>query len=165
VTGAESTDFAAAPLDRSTKLTSAAVVASVVGITLTIPVAEAGPVGTVVGIGLPIAVLVLGYGLSPRGYRLQPGRLQILRRWFGSRTFRIDKVSATSALFGLGGIRLAGSGGAFGWYGLFWRKGSGRYHAYVTDRSQLVVCDGPDGVIVLSPAEPRAFLEAAGDAS
>ena len=157
--------FAAAPLDRSTKLTTAALVVAIVGITLTIPIAEAGPVGSAVGIGLPIAVLVLGYGLSPRAYLVQPGRLQVLRRWFGSKTFRIDSVAPTSALFGLGGIRLAGSGGAFGWYGLFWRKGTGRYRAYVTDRAQLVVCDGPDGVVVLSPADRHAFLAAAGCAS
>lgn len=161
----QSLEHPAAPLDRSTRLTSAALVVAIVGLALTIPVAEAGAVGTTLGIGLPLLALGVGYGMSPRAYRVQPGRLQILRRWFGAKTFRIDSVAPTSALFGLGGIRLAGSGGAFGWYGLFWRKGTGRYRAYVTDRTQLVVCDGPDGMVVLSPADPRAFLAAAEAAS
>ena len=154
-----------APLDRSTRWTSAALVAALAGLAMTIPVAEAGTAGRILGIGLPLAVLGVAYGMSPRGYRVQPGRLQILRRWFGSKTFRIDSVAPTSALFSLGGIRLAGSGGAFGWYGVFWRKGTGRYRAYVTDRAQLVVCDGPDGVVVLSPADRQAFLMAAGGTS
>ena len=152
-------------MDRSTRWTSAALVVAITGLVLTIPVAEAGVAGRILGIGLPLAVLAVAYGMSPRGYRVEPGRLQVLRRWFGSKSFRIDSVAPTSALFGLGGIRLAGSGGAFGWYGLFWRKGSGKYRAYVTDRAQLVVCDGPDGVVVLSPADPQAFLMAAGGAS
>ena len=159
---AASQEFPTAPMDRSTVLTSAALVAAMVGLALTIPVAQVGATGTIIGIGGPLLGLALAYGMSPRGYRVQPGRLQILRRWFGSKTFRITTVAATSALFGLGGIRLAGSGGAFGWYGLFWRKGTGKYRAYVTDRAQLVVCDGPDGVVVLSPADPGAFIAAAG---
>ena len=154
-------EFPAAPLDRSTRLTSAALVVAFVGFALTIPVAEAGPAGRLVGYGFPVMVLVLAYGLSPRGYRLTAdGRLQILRRWFCSKSFRIDSAAPTSALFGLAGIRLAGSGGAFGWYGLFWRRDTGRFRAYVTDRAHLVVCDGPDGVVVLSPADPAAFLAA-----
>ena len=162
---AASQEFVAAPMDRSTKFTSAALVAAMVGIALTVPVAQAGAAGLILGIGIPAAGLALAYGMAPRGSRVQPGRLQILRRWFGSKTFRIESVAATSALFGLGGIRLAGSGGAFGWYGLFWRKGAGRSRAYVTDRAQLVVCDGPDGVVVLSPADPTGFLAAAGAAA
>ena len=155
-------DFAAAPLDRPTKLLTAALLVALVGLALSIPVSETGPAGAVLGWAFPVAVGVLGYGFAPKGYRLSPdGALEIRRRWFGSRGFRISSASTTSAIFGLGGIRLFGSGGAFGWYGLFWRKGTGRYHAYVTDRSHLISCDGPDGLIVVSPQDPEAFLAAA----
>ena len=153
--------YPAAPLDRTTKLTTAALIVGLVGLMLTVPVAEAGTAGLLLGIGVPVAGLILGYGYSPRAYRVWPdGRLDVVRRLFGAKHLRIQSAELTSALFGLGGIRLAGSGGAFGWYGLFWRRGTGRYRAYVTDRAQLVICDGPDGVIVLSPADRDGFVAA-----
>ena len=160
------TEYAALPLDRSTKLTSAAFVAAMAGLALTIPLAEANAAGRLIGYGVPALILATAYGWSPRAYRVDgQGSLQIVRRGLWPKTMRIESVELTSALFGLGGIRLAGSGGVFGWYGLFWRSGTGKYRAYVTDRASLVVCDGPDGIIVLSPADRQGFLAAAGAAS
>lgn len=155
-------EYPAAPLDRSTRMMSAAFVLALVVVSLTVPFAEGGIAGVILGIGFPVLVVTIAYGFSPRGYRVSPdGRLQVVRRWFGSKSFRVKSVEATPMLFGLGGIRLAGSGGAFGWYGWFWRKGMGRYRAYVTDRAQLVVCNGPDGLVVISPDDPAAFVTAA----
>ena len=106
---------------------SAAFVIALVVVSFTVPFTESGSAGLIIGIGFPVLVVVIAYGLSPRGYVVSPdGRLQVFRRWFGSKSFRVNSVEATSMLFGLGGIRLAGSGGAFGWYGWFWRKGTGR---------------------------------------
>lgn len=155
-------DFRAAPLDRSTKFLTAAVIAALLGLALSIPAAEAGSAGVVAGWVVPAIIIVATYGYAPKGYLMSPdGHLRIQRRWFGGRGFRIDSAHTTSAVFGLGGVRLAGSGGVFGWYGLFWRSGVGRYRAYVTDRSQLVACDGPDGLVLVSPADRDAFLAAA----
>lgn len=155
-------EYPAAPLDRSTRLMSAAFVLALVVVSSTVPLAEGGTAGVILGLGFPVLVVVVAYGLSPRGYRVSPdGRLQVVRRWFGSKSFRVNSVEATPMLFGLGGIRLAGSGGAFGWYGWFWRKGTGRYRAYVTDRAQLVLCNGPDGLVVISPDDPAGFVSAA----
>jgi hypothetical protein len=155
------TAFPAARLDRPTRLLTAALLVALFGLALSIPVSETGLLGPLIGWTVPVAVIVFGYGLGPRSYVLSPGgELRIRRRWFGGRGFHISTAEATSALFGLGGIRLWGSGGAFGWYGSFWRKGTGKYRAYVTDRNRLVSCDGPDGLIVLSPADPEAFLVA-----
>ena len=153
--------YPAAPLDRPTKLLTAAVIAALVGLGLSIPVSEVGAAGLALVWIVPAALLLLAYGFAPNGYRVSGAELQVERRWFGGRSFRIDSAQATSALFGLGGIRLLGSGGVFGWYGLFWRKGTGRYRAYVTDRSRLVTCEGPDGIVVISPLDPVAFVAAA----
>ena len=158
---AASRQFPAAPLDRATKLTSAALVAALTGLAISLQAAEAGGKGAVFGIALPAAAVALAYGFAPKGYEVsRPGELQVIRRWFGRRRFSITSAEPTSAVFGLGGIRLMGSGGAFGWYGLFWRKETGRYRAYVTDRSRLVSCKGPDGLIVVSPDDPGAFVAA-----
>lgn len=156
-----SQEFPAAPMDRSTKLTTAALIAAIAGLMLSVPALDAGATGVLFGWVVPVVLVLLAYGFSPAGYQLAPGMLRIRRRWFGGRRFRIDDVEATSALFGLGGLRLAGSGGAFGWYGLFWRKSTGRYHAYVTDRARLVTCTGSDGLVVVSPQDPEAFVSAA----
>ena len=153
--------FRAAPLDRSTKVLTAAVVAVLVGLGLTIPVGEVGVIGVALAWVVPAAILVLAYGFAPSGYGVSSDELRVQRKWFGGRRFRIESAQTTSAAFGLGGIRLFGSGGVFGWYGLFWRKGTGRYRAYVTDRSHLVTCQGPDGIIVVSPADPGSFVAAA----
>ena len=156
------TDYPAAPLDRPTRLITAAFVAAFAGFALSISAAEAGATAVGLGVVVPLVLTLLAYGFAPARYRLSSdGDLRVVRRWFGGRGFRISSAEATSAVFGLGGIRLVGSGGAFGWYGLFWRKGTGTYRAYVTDRTKLVVCNGPDGLVVLSPADPAAFLSAA----
>ena len=153
--------FAAAPLDRPTMFVSAAFVVALAGVALSVPGAtrQMGPI--LFGLLGPAALVVLAYGFSPDAYDLPgDGRLRVVRRLFGSKTFRIESAAPMPALFGLGGIRLAGSGGAFGWYGLFWRKGTGRYRAYVTDRGSLVACKGPDGLVVISPVSPEAFVAA-----
>jgi hypothetical protein len=159
---AASQKFAAAPLDRPTRWVTAAFCAALLGVALTVP-AAAADIGSSVLLGLvfPLGGVALAYGFAPRSYAITPdGLLQVRRHWFGVKTFRLETAQTVAAVFGLGGIRIFGSGGAFGWYGLFWRKGTGRYRAYVTDRSSLVVCQGPDGLVTISPADPEAFVAA-----
>ncbi|HVM18607.1 MAG TPA: PH domain-containing protein [Egibacteraceae bacterium] len=153
----------AAPLDKPTRLVTAALVVAVFGLAASIPAAEGGPVAMLFGWGVPLGAIALGYGMSPRGYRIEPsGQLRVLRRVFGSKQLRVESAQRTATLLGAGGLRLAGSGGVFGWYGWFWRRETGRYRAYVTDRSRLVACHGPDGLIIVSPEDPEAFIAAVG---
>jgi hypothetical protein len=142
-------------------MVTAALCVALLGIMLTVPAAAQDDrrAAIVLGVVVPLGILASAYGFAPRRYSVTPdGLLRMHRRLFGSKAFRITSAQAVAPVFGLGGIRLSGSGGAFGWYGLFWRKGTGRYRAYVTDRSRLVACDGPDGLVVVSPADPDAFL-------
>jgi hypothetical protein len=154
-------EFPAAPLDRSTRVFTLAMGAALLGLALSLPTAveQNSAVAQAIGLAAPIGILGLAYGFGPRAYSVTPdGTLRMDRRWFGSKSFRVTSAQTVAALFALGGIGLSGSGGAFGWYGLFWHKGRGKYHAYVTDRSKLVACHGPDGLVVISPADPDAFL-------
>lgn len=153
--------FPAAPLDKATRIFTMAMAAALLGLALTVPPAAEGnrTVAVVFGLAMPVGILAAAYGFAPRAYSVTAdGTLHMHRRWFGSKSFQVTSAQTVAALFGLGGIRLSGSGGAFGWYGLFWRKGTGKYHAYVTDRSRLVACHGPDGLVMISPEDPRAFL-------
>ena len=158
---AASQEFPAARMDKSTRIFTMAMGAALLGLALTVPPAaeENTTVALVFGLAVPVGILGAAYGFAPRAYSLDAdGTLRMHRRWFGSKSFRVTSAQTVAALFALGGIGLSGSGGAFGWYGLFWRKGTGRYHAYVTDRSKLVACRGPDGLVMISPADPAAFL-------
>ncbi len=56
-------------------------------------------------------------------------------------------------------LRLFGSGGLFGWWGLFSLKNIGRAWLYVTNRRNLVVIRLKNGrVYVLSPENPLDFI-------
>ena len=153
--------FPAAPLDRPTRLvTLAGIVVLVLGFPLLLlrgaePLAGAA-------FGAIVALLVVGaWAVGPAGYDVSDGRLAVRRRGPGRRTFRLTgTIKRAPADLGLG-VRLGPTGGLFGWSGFFWRAGLGRYRAYMTDRSCLVACTTDAGLVVVSPADPDAFIRAA----
>ena len=57
-----------------------------------------------------------------------------------------------------GSIRTAGNGGLFSFTGYYRNPSLGSYEAYVTDWKQAVVIRLPHRVIVISPADPAAFV-------
>ena len=57
-------------------------------------------------------------------------------------------------------IRVFGNGGLFVVSGLFRNRALGNYRAFVTNPDHAVVLRTPSRVVVISPAEPRAFLHA-----
>ncbi len=57
-------------------------------------------------------------------------------------------------------IRIFGNGGLFAISGLFRNRALGNYRAFVTRPDHAVVLRTPSRVVVVSPAEPRAFLHA-----
>ncbi|HYS56392.1 MAG TPA: PH domain-containing protein [Thermoanaerobaculia bacterium] len=60
-----------------------------------------------------------------------------------------------------GSIRLFGNGGLFSFSGLFYSRRLGRYRLFATDPSRLVVIVVPPRTVVISPADPEAFMSAA----
>ena len=154
--------FPAAPLDRGTRWLTFASAVFLCLILAWSAGAPGGVWGTVFTLVMGLAIFVGGWGFAPSSYGLGGGALHVRRQLFGGRTFTLtgDVVRAPKR-FGLGGIRLMGSGGFFGWYGTFWRAGSGRYLAYVTDRSGLVACTTDHGIVLVSPVDPDAFVRAA----
>jgi hypothetical protein len=152
--------FPAAPLDRPTRLvTLAGVVVLLVGVPLLL-LRDADPL---VGLALGVVIaglLVLAWAAGPAGYDLVDGHLEVRRRGPGQRVFRLTgPVERAPAALGLG-IRFGATGGLFGWSGFLWQAGD-RYRAYMTDRSRLVACRTASGLVVVSPADPEAFVRAA----
>jgi hypothetical protein len=154
--------FPIAPLDRGTRLITFAfviVLAFLAGLT-----AAAAPHRLAAGgiIAVALAALTLGFGFAPAALEAAPGSLRVRRRLFGSRSFTLHgAVGRMPRQFGLGGIRLWGSAGIWGHYGLYWRRDVGRYYAYVTDRSRLVACETADGrAVVVSPSDPDGLVRA-----
>ena len=96
-----------------------------------------------------------------RGFALEGDRLEVRRLLW----------STSIPLQGLEGawhdpeamqrsIRVFGNGGLFAISGLFRNRALGTYRAFVTRPDCAVVLRLPSRVVVISPAEPRAFLRA-----
>lgn len=108
-------------------------------------------------------LLVLGcYAYSPRGYAITAESLVISRP---IRNIRIPLDSVREVRPGTredltGGVRLWGSGGMFGYYGLFSTGSLGKSTWYVTDRSKTVIVRTATKTLVLSPDDMQGFLRA-----
>jgi len=112
---------------------------------------------------LSLFAILVCVAYSPRGYVLA-GRSILVRRRL-ARTIRIplgelrEARRATADDF-RGCIRLWGSGGLFGYYGLFSTRKLGKSTWYVTNRSNGVVVIVAAKTVLFSPDDAEAFLAA-----
>lgn len=109
-----------------------------------------------------LLVIVLCCAYSPRGYVLA-GRSILVQRLAGTIRIPLDELRevrrATPDDF-RGGIRLWGSGGLFGYYGLFSTAKLGKSTWYVTNRSNGVVVITASKTVLFSPDGAEVFLAA-----
>ncbi len=143
-----------ASFDSLTKFISAGVCFFLIGAT----------VGTrsVLAACLCVLVLGLGYAYSARGYAIKEGAL-VIRRLIGNIEIPlgdIREVRAAEAEDLKGCIRLFGSGGFFGYYGLYRTSKLGKSSWYVTQRDHGVVIVTGDRTLVLSPDDVNGFVTA-----
>ncbi|PIS46490.1 MAG: hypothetical protein COT17_08240 [Elusimicrobia bacterium CG08_land_8_20_14_0_20_51_18] len=105
--------------------------------------------------------LFLTYIYSPRGYAITATHLVIRRAWKPVllELAEIEKAEALSGEMLAYSFRLWGSGGLFGFFGLFINRKLGRYTAYYTDFSKLVLVKAGK-TYVISPSDTREFLAA-----
>ena len=59
-----------------------------------------------------------------------------------------------------GSLRVFGNGGLFSFTGIFYSKPLGRYRLFATDPDRFVVMVLPGRTVVVSPADPEAFVHA-----
>ncbi|MDZ7374511.1 MAG: PH domain-containing protein [candidate division KSB1 bacterium] len=116
-------------------------------------------IGAYAGVGGVLLVLLVVSAFAPRGYRVTAGYVEVLRP-IG--TVRIPLVEVTEVRRiekkELSAMRLAGSGGFFGYYGAYRNRALGSFRMYVTDLSRAVLLRGKKSVVV-SPDRPDVFVE------
>jgi len=102
----------------------------------------------------------LAYAFSPRGYVVSEGSIGV-QRLIG--TVRVPlqgirELRRTGAKDFEGCIRLWGSGGLFGYYGLFRTTALGKCTWYVTNRTNAVAAIGEVKTALFSPDDVDGFL-------
>jgi hypothetical protein len=160
--------FRAAPWPTSLRVISIVATAVVVGVSYgawrviprgtRVPFAET--FGTFVAT-LPPLVLVGALLFVVTGYEIGSSELRVQRLLWSTRV-RLDGVSRAWAdpKAMACSLRIWGNGGLYSFTGYFQSKALGRYRAFVTDPGCAVVLVLPNRTVVVSPAEPRAFLQA-----
>jgi len=143
-----------APYDSMTKTITGIVCGLLVAIVLFVRV-------PFVALVAPIVIL-MGYIFSPRQYRVSGGALVIDR--LAGKTYVplaiIRDVRAGTPDDFRGCVRLWGSGGFFGYYGLFRTAKLGKCRWFVTDRSKAVIVATAEKTFVLSPDNVEGFIAA-----
>jgi hypothetical protein len=141
-----------ASYDRTTAITSAVVCLGLLAVIFA--------VHNLILTCLSIFVILLCFAYSPRGYEIADRSIMV-QRLAGPARIPLDDIRelrrATPDDF-RGCIRLAGSGGLFGYYGLFSTATLGRSTWYVTNRSKSVVLITGTKTVLFSPDDPEAFL-------
>jgi hypothetical protein len=115
--------------------------------------------------GIFALLFAAAYAWSPTGYEIAEGQV-VIRRWIGNVRIPVNgireiRLATRDDLSG--SMRLFGSGGLFGYYGLFRNSKLGAGNWYVTDRSRSVVLVGDSGTAIVSPDNPADFIAAIGE--
>ncbi len=112
--------------------------------------------------GLGVLILLGAYAYSPRRYSLD-GRSIVIHRLAGNVSLPLGglrRANRAAAEDLRGCIRLWGSGGLFGYYGLFRTPSLGRCTWYVTNRAKMVVVETSGKTVLVSPDDADGFLAA-----
>jgi hypothetical protein len=110
--------------------------------------------------GIETVLLFLAYAYSPRGYTALDREI-VVKRLIGNVRISLDGIRQvrTTTADDLGGcIRLFGSGGLFGWYGLFRTSKLGKCTWYVTNRTNAVVLITGARTVLVSPDDVDGFI-------
>jgi hypothetical protein len=143
-----------ASYDRTTKIISTVVCLGLLAIVF----AVRNPILAV----LALLILAVSIAWSPRGYRIE-GRMLLVHRLAGTVRIAlagIREARRTTPEDLRGCIKLMGSGGLFGYYGLFSTSKLGKSTWYMTNRTKSVVLISDAKTVLLSPDDPESFLAA-----
>lgn len=142
--------------DATTKVVTAAVFI----LFLTIAASSGSPVAA----GFCALVLLAAYAWSPTGYEIANGNV-VIHRLIGNVEIPVSgireiRIATRDDL--RSSMRIFGSGGLFGYYGLFRNSKLGDSNWYVTDRSRAIVLAGDSGIAIVSPEDQTGFMAALG---
>ena len=157
--------FPVAPWSTGLKVTSAVGTVILVGVgigayrAIPVPTGFTHQFGLAVALILP-ALLVGSLLFMVTGYAVEGTELYVRRLLWSTRISLqgLNRIWIEPAVC-KGSIRVFGNGGLFSFTGLFYSKRLGRYRLFATDISRSVVLVLPARVVVITPAEPEAFIE------
>ena len=141
-----------ASYDTATKITTAVVLA--------ILVAAAILIQSPILAGLGLLSMALGYAYSPRSYSIA-ARFIIVNRLMGNIRIPLDdarEVRVIGADEFCGCLRLWGSGGFFGYYGIFQMPRLGKATWYLTNRRRAVAVVTARKTALFSPDDVDGFI-------
>jgi hypothetical protein len=154
-----------APWDRTLRVATTAGLAIVVaaGAAAAIGVWSARGPAAAAALAVAIAAIPLSaWALAPRGFTVGAGMLRVERNAWRGVEIPLASVRATGLLppeSVRGALRLLGTGGLFGHYGLFRSSALGRFRLYATRSDGFVAVRTAGGLFVLTPDRPEAFVE------
>jgi hypothetical protein len=109
---------------------------------------------------VPLLIAVIAALFVVTAYEVDGTELRVRRLLWSSRVTLAGLTRAWHDPAALkGSIRLFGNGGLYSVTGLFQSRRLGRYRAFVTDPARAVVLKLPKRAVVISPADPEAFLQ------
>jgi hypothetical protein len=157
--------FPAAPWSTGLKATSAVGTVLILGVgigayrAIPVPTGFTHQFGLVVALILP-ALLVGSLLFMVTGYAVEGTELYVKRLLSSTRISLegLGRVWIEPAVC-KGTIRVFGNGGLFSFSGWFYSRRLGRYRLFATNLSRSVVLVLPARVVVITPAEPEAFIE------
>lgn len=108
---------------------------------------------------VPVVLCCWAACFAIRGYALTSDTL-LIRRLFWSTRISIAGIDSVKFVPNAmkGSIRLFGNGGMFSFSGLYRNRELGSYRAFVTDFSSTVVLRFNGKTVLISPANPEAFV-------
>jgi hypothetical protein len=109
---------------------------------------------------IPLAVVLVALLFVVVGYEVDATELRV-RRLLWATTLRLNGVNHVwqDPEVIRGSLRVVGNGGLFSFSGVFWSKRLGRYRIFATDLKRCVVLVLTDRVLVVTPADPEAFIQ------
>ena len=110
-----------------------------------------------------IGVWLYCYIYAPRSYEIR-GDFLIVNFRIGSKRFGPIASCQTTKSRGIGGLRVFGNGGLFGYTGWYWNFRDGLHRSYATHRKKLILLETEAGKKILtSPADPQGFVDGVND--
>jgi hypothetical protein len=158
--------FFKATLDRATNLISAAVALLLLAIPYILTSASNGDIPAPLLLLITLVnIIILGaaYLFSTKGYSVDNQHFIIHKPFSKTKIERnqIESVSQVEPAAVRLSIRLFGSSGLFGYYGLFRNKTLGNYTAYGTQRQNYILLTIKNNKkIIVTPDDPEGLIEA-----
>lgn len=150
------------PLDKLTIILSSVICLIPVGVSLVMSIVEGFDWTSLIVSIVLVPILAITWALHPQDYEVTAEGIRILRPYKSITipTSSIQGIQAIETSDLKYSMRLFGSGGFFGYFGLFTNQKLGRYHIYAGNRQNPVLILTEKKKYVLTPTDAAGFIAA-----